>query len=111
MVLWGQLQNFSPFPICTCNLNQKLVDLQVRESVMKFLMGLNETFVQTETQVLLMDPIPLINRVCSLLILEEMQRNVGNDSRVESIALATKGQNFASNLGNNYNGNNHVKGK
>ena len=40
-VLWDQLQNNSPFPSCTCgkctcNVNNRLSDLQSRESVMKF---------------------------------------------------------------------------
>ena len=66
---------------------------------MKFLMGMNESFGQVRTQVLLMDPWPSLNKVYSLLIQEEMKRNVGNKthSRVESTALAAKGQNFTVN--------------
>ena len=53
-VFWDQLQNLSPFPSCTygkcvCNINKRLTDLQVRESVMKFLMGLNDSFSQVRT--------------------------------------------------------------
>ena len=78
-VLWDQLQNYSPFPMCTCGkcvcgVNQKLTDQQVRESVMKYLMGLNEPFAQVKAQILLMDPLPFINKVYSLLIQEKMQR-------------------------------------
>ena len=43
---------------------------------MKFLMGMNESFGQVRTQVLLMDPWPSLNKVYSLLIQEEMKRNV-----------------------------------
>lgn len=56
-----------------------------------------------------MDRLPLINKVDSLLIQEEMQRNVSNTIRVEPTAMATKGQNFASN--STYNSNGHAKGK
>lgn len=74
----------------TCSVNQKLTYLEVREFVMKFLMGLNKSFAQVKTQVLLMDPLPPMNKVYSLLIQEEMQRNFGNGSysRVESTQLA-----------------------
>ena len=53
-VLWDQLHNYIPFPSCTCgkctcNVNKRLNDLQARESVMKFLMGLNESFSQVRT--------------------------------------------------------------
>ena len=56
-------------------------------------MGLNDLYSQIKGQILLMDPLPSINKVYSLLIQEERQRNVGNNSNVhiESIALVVKG--------------------
>ena len=54
-----------------CNINKRLIDLQVKESIMKFLMGVNDSFSQVRTQVLLMDPIPSLSKVYSLLIQEE----------------------------------------
>ena len=38
------------------------------------MMGLNESFSQVRTQVLLIDPIPSLSKVYSLLIQEETQR-------------------------------------
>ena len=75
-VFWDQLQNLSPFPTCTCgkcicNINKRLIDLQIKESVMTFLMGLNDSFSQVRSQVLLMEPIPSLSKVYSLLIQEE----------------------------------------
>ena len=80
-------------------MNKKLSDLQVRESVMKFLMGLNDSFSQVRSQVLLMDPFPSVGKVYALLIQEEMQRSVTHQSgvKVDSIALVTKMQNFNAN--------------
>lgn len=59
-----------------------------------------------------MDPLPPMNKVYSLLIQEEMQRNFGNGSysRVESTGHATKGQNFTINASSRH-GINHPKGK
>ena len=114
-VLWDQLQSLSPFPSCTCgkcvcNVNKRLSDLQVRESVMKFLMGLNDSFSQVRSQVLLMDPLPSVSKFYALLIQEEMQRSVPNHFgvKVDSTALVAKMQNF--NAGNS-SGGNGVKGK
>ncbi|XP_030945747.1 uncharacterized protein LOC115970226 [Quercus lobata] len=111
-VLWDQLQNLSPFPSCTCgkcvcNINKRLNDLQDREPVMKFLMGLNESFSRVRTQVLLMDPIPSLSKVYSLLIQEETQGSVTNSSvvKVDSIALAAKMPNVNENFGTNLAGN------
>ena len=75
-VLWDQLQNNSPSPSCscgkcTCNVNKRLIDLQSRESVMKFLMGINDSFSQVRTHILFMDHFPSLNKVYSLLIQEE----------------------------------------
>ena len=86
--LWDQLQNLSPFPSCTCgkcvcNINKRLNNLQARESIMKFLIGLNESFSRVRTQFLLMDPIPSLSKVYSLLIQEETQRSVTNSSIVK----------------------------
>ena len=100
------------FGKCICNVNRKLTYSQVREFVMKFLMGLNKSFAQVKTQVLLMDPLPHMTKVYSLLIQEEMQRNFGNGSysRVESTGLALKGQNFTFNASSGH-GINPPKGK
>ena len=95
--LCEQLQNFRPFPACscrscTCNLGKKLSDLQHQDLVMQFLVGLNDSYAQVRAQILLMDPLPSINELYSLLIQEERQCSVGNnfDSYVESTTLVTK---------------------
>ena len=53
-VFWDQLQSFSPSPLCTrgkcqCNVNQRLTNLQAKESMIKFLMGQNDSFSQVRT--------------------------------------------------------------
>lgn len=80
---------------------------------MKFLMGINDSFSQVRTQILLMDPFPSLNKVYSLMIQEETQRSVVHYSspRVESTALVTISQNFNVNSMVNYVGGNGNKGK
>ena len=72
-LLWDQLQSYSPFPSCTygkcvCNVNKRLTELQVRKSVMKFLIDVNDSFSQVRTQVLLMDPLSSLNKLYALLV-------------------------------------------
>lgn len=60
---------------------------------MIFLMGLNDSYATVRAQILLMEPIPPINKVFSLLIHKERQRVVGNvsvpsTSSLESMAMA-----------------------
>ena len=57
---------------------------------MKFLIGVNDVFSQVKTQILLMDPLPSVNKAHSLFIKEEMQRSITNSVRVESMVLAAK---------------------
>ncbi|XP_057457806.1 uncharacterized protein LOC130748594 [Lotus japonicus] len=53
------------------------------EYVLAFLMGLNESYSQVRGQVLLMDPLPSINRVFSLIHQEEKQRQIGISSSAD----------------------------
>ncbi|KAL4597734.1 hypothetical protein ACB092_11G010400 [Castanea dentata] len=72
--------------------DKKLSDLQHQDLVMQFLVGLNDSYAQVRAQILLMDPLPSINELYSLLIQEERQCSVGNnfDLYVESTTLVTK---------------------
>lgn len=58
-------------------------------------MGLNESYTQIRGQILLMDPIPSISKVFSLISQEERQRSVGqhldHKNNSESMAFAVKG--------------------
>lgn len=53
-------------------------------------MGLNDTYAAVWGQILLMDPIPSLSKVFSLLLQDEKQRKVGKRVNTESSALAVK---------------------
>ena len=61
---------------------------QQTEYAMTFLMGLNESFTHSRGQILLMDPIPPINKVFALMAQEEKQRTIGVSAADSSNALA-----------------------
>ena len=65
---------------------------------MAFLMGLNETYAAVRSQILLMEPMPSLSKVFSLLLQDEKQRKVGAGKKLidTSSALAA----FGSKLGN-----------
>ncbi|KAL2533063.1 Retrotran gag 3 domain-containing protein [Abeliophyllum distichum] len=52
------------------------MDFQQEEYVLQFLMGLNESYSQARAQILMLDPLPPINKVFSLIIQEERQRSL-----------------------------------
>ncbi|RVW80139.1 Retrovirus-related Pol polyprotein from transposon RE2 [Vitis vinifera] len=76
-ILWDELRKFQPVPICHCGGLRVWTDYQHREYVLQFLMGLNDSYAQIRGQILMMDPLPAINKVFSLVIQEERHRTVG----------------------------------
>ena len=94
-------------------MNDKITTLQHQDSLMQFLNGLNDAYSQVRTQILMMEPIPSIDKAFSLVIQEERQRSLGFnlDPSVETTALAIKkqsfthGSSFASNPSKNFKGN------
>ena len=77
--LWEELSNFHPVCSCgkcSCGGVQNLNAYFQMEYVMSFLMGLNDSFAQIRAQLLLLDPIPQMNNVFSLVLQEERQRSV-----------------------------------
>ena len=61
------------------------------EYIMSFLMGLNDSFSQVRGQILLLDPLPAINKVFSLIFEKERQRKIGS----QSIAFTNTNANMA----------------
>ncbi|KAL5571511.1 hypothetical protein UlMin_021108 [Ulmus minor] len=59
---------FQPVPVCQCGGLKVWYDYQHKEYVLQFLMGLNESYAQNRGQILMMGPLPTINKVFSLVI-------------------------------------------
>uniref|UniRef100_A0A2N9G1L7 Conserved oligomeric Golgi complex subunit 6 n=1 Tax=Fagus sylvatica TaxID=28930 RepID=A0A2N9G1L7_FAGSY len=81
--LWDELLNYRPIPSCTygakciCGLSRILLEYQHYDCVHSFLMGLNDSFAAVRGQILLMEPLPGINKVFSLVQNHEKQKGVG----------------------------------
>jgi len=91
--LWDELLNYKPLPPCTCGTMKVHNDYQQQEYVMQFLMGLNESCAQARGQILMLNPLPPINKVFSLVIQEERQKEISNSVtslNQNSAALLTK---------------------
>ena len=56
---------------------------------MSFLMGLNETYVAIRGQILIMDPMPPLSKVFSLILQDEKQRKVGAAKKMQLDTAAT----------------------
>ncbi|GAU40777.1 hypothetical protein TSUD_26570 [Trifolium subterraneum] len=90
--LWQELDNFRPIPISNCVHNcaamAKSKEYKDSDQVIRFLKGLNEQYSAVRAQIMLMDPLPTIGKVYSLLVQQERQTVTPID---ESKILAASG--------------------
>ncbi|KAL5550577.1 hypothetical protein UlMin_000753 [Ulmus minor] len=89
--IWEELSNYWPTCSCgkcSCSGVKNLNDHHQMEYIMSFLMGLDDSFSQVRGQLLLMDLMPPINHVFSLLVQEEQQRMI-NPSSDSSNSIGT----------------------
>ncbi|RDX91664.1 hypothetical protein CR513_26313, partial [Mucuna pruriens] len=80
--LWQELDNFRPIPSCkcvtqcSCTLIPTIENYREVDRVIRFLKGLNDDYSAVRSQIMLMDPLPTVNKVFSLLIQQERQLNI-----------------------------------
>ena len=105
--LWDELNVYSPIHHCTCDPNKTLEGYRDRDRSMQFLMGLNESYTTVRGPILLMNPIPTVSEVFSLLLQEERQRGMAvSRPTMEFAALAAKeSDNGGKNRRQNYSNN------
>lgn len=106
--MWEELSNYSVN--CTCG-KCTCGGAKDAEHTMSFLMGLNESFSQIRGQILLMDPIPSLNKIFSLIIQEERQRDIGTNNSTSTLAFNVRGQSNDSNKPRYSSGNQGYKGR
>ncbi|CAM8892623.1 unnamed protein product [Rhodiola kirilowii] len=85
-----------------CKSTKCVNERKVLDKVMKFLMGLNDCYMQIRTQILAMEPLPSIEKVYSMVSRDEIQRGM-KPATTEVSAMFTS--NFG---GNNQGGNKQV---
>ncbi|XP_016472800.1 uncharacterized protein LOC107794785 [Nicotiana tabacum] len=69
-----EFESIISFPGCDCKKSKTFVEFLHTQKLVKFLMGLNETYAPQRSQILIMHPIPSLNQAYSMLIQEESQR-------------------------------------
>ncbi|XP_014503203.1 uncharacterized protein LOC106763539 [Vigna radiata var. radiata] len=86
-IIWEELESLRPIPNCTCKIpcssELSKISLKYREieHVICFLKGLNDTYNIVRTQILLMEPLPNINRIFSLIMQQERQERSNTTSQ------------------------------
>ncbi|XP_021631768.1 uncharacterized protein LOC110629163 [Manihot esculenta] len=87
-ILYDELMNFRPIPVCTCTnpcacgAVAKFTTYQKNDYAIRFLKGLNDRFTHVRSQIMLIDPLPFINKVFSLVVQQERQLDLGENVKV-----------------------------
>lgn len=69
--LWDELAVYDPLPDCDCGKLKILHTRYDRDCVIQFLMGLSDSYSITRDQIMLLDPLPPLNRVFSMVQQQE----------------------------------------
>lgn len=77
--LWEELEAYRPVPACACPVRCQCASMRnariyhQQDYVIGFLTGLNDQFSVIKSQILLMDPLPNMNKVFSMVLQHERQ--------------------------------------
>nr|XP_025685497.1 uncharacterized protein LOC112786321 [Arachis hypogaea] len=90
--LWEEFDDFRPIPpcncesVCTCGLGE-MRKYRMEDHVTRFLRGLNEQFANVRAQVMLMEPLPDLKAVFSMMTRQERQNQTMDDTIDPKILL------------------------
>ena len=90
--LWVEYDTLVPISSCGCPGSRDLNVFMHNKKLLQFLMGLNESYDQARGQILMMMPLPSLNKAYSMLIERESQRRITqsvSSEQVESHAMFT----------------------
>ncbi|KAF7144201.1 hypothetical protein RHSIM_Rhsim05G0096000 [Rhododendron simsii] len=96
--LWDLHDALCPLPPCSGDTAKELHQHHQKQRTIKFLMGLNGVYTAARGQILLMEPLPTVNKVYSLIIQDEKQRVISS----QAIGMAPKVAAFAVKDGSHY---------
>ncbi|KAG8642657.1 hypothetical protein MANES_12G107750v8 [Manihot esculenta] len=94
--LWDELGSIEVLPLCSYGASKAMDDMNNRNRLIQFLMNLNESFNYVRDQILVLDPLPSINRVYSMALKYESQKEVlskKNHDSNETLVLFNQSQN------------------
>ena len=111
--LWEQIDSYRPIRDCVCEIQctcgaaTDLRKYKEQDRVIKFLKGLNEQFSNVRSQIMLLDPLPTLDKTFSLVLGQERQlsNQFSSEVTLENQTMAMQVPNSNSNgggRGNNY---------
>ncbi|XP_075083407.1 uncharacterized protein LOC142167147 [Nicotiana tabacum] len=87
--LWEEYDALMPCPRCDCPKSKSYSEHFEYHRLLEFLMGLNESYAQPRSQILMMSSVPSVNKAYSMLFSEKSQRSLGKFTQAINIADST----------------------
>ncbi|KAF1875995.1 hypothetical protein Lal_00006626 [Lupinus albus] len=111
--IWEDLETLRPIPgcicvvKCTCPFVRTINAQRENEYVICFLKALNEQFGTVRSQILLMDPLPPINKAFSIVLQQERQEESTSLTEIKgAINSINSGQNWRNSSNKNFSRSN-----
>lgn len=95
-VLWDELCNFRLIPSCAsesgccCDTTKAVLQYRENDCVICFLQGLNDSYDAVKSHILLMEPLPPLSKVYSMIVQQERQLHNGNGILPSPTTLAVQ---------------------
>ncbi|XP_070029382.1 uncharacterized protein [Nicotiana sylvestris] len=74
--LWDEMDSIVVFSSCNCDESKEYVVHLRNHRLLQFLMGLNDSYSQSRSQILMMIPTPSVNQAYAMLVQDESQRAI-----------------------------------
>lgn len=79
--LWDEYDSIMPPPSCTCSRSREFFEHLQHQRMLQFLMGLNDSYSQVRSHILLLSQLPSINQAYAMISQDESQKLVAGSSK------------------------------
>ncbi|KAK4354391.1 hypothetical protein RND71_026585 [Anisodus tanguticus] len=87
--LWNEFENLIPAPGFDSPKSKDFILFLQRQRLYQFLMGLNESYQQAMSQILLMKPLPAVNQTYAMIMGDENKKGVASGSNSSGVNAVT----------------------
>ena len=111
--LWDEMDVMIPSPSCDCVESSSHAEHVKHQRLLQFLIGLNESYAQVRSSILLSPSVPSVNQAYTMAIQEESQRKLGQtEGGKEPLTMmagrSAQPHNFDNQMNNNQRNNNQM---
>lgn len=89
--LWDEYSSLVVLPSCECDTARQYITHDQQQRLLQFLMGLNESYAQIRSQILMMRPLPSVSQAFSIISQEESHRLLSTVDIPSTTFFSTQG--------------------